>query len=160
MTEIARQLSAEDYMRLRGKARELVKMVGGIECASAATRVNQAQLARYGQPHGSDWMAIDVVADLEKDISEPVVSRALVQALGYELVKLPEGRWEGDINQQLAAMLKEMGDVVQKIGQALADDGCISQDEARQLCLRKEIADLLQVGVGMDVAIKQIEEGE
>ena len=135
-------------------------MSGGIECAAASTRVNQAQIARYGQPHGTDWMPIDVVADLEKEIGAPVVSRALAQTLGYELVPLPAGRWDGDINQQLAAMLKEMGDVVRSIGQALADDGCISKDEARKLQLRKELADLLQVAVGMDVAIKQIEEGE
>nr|WP_319513711.1 phage regulatory CII family protein [uncultured Cohaesibacter sp.] len=156
----ARQYSAEFYLRIRGRCREATKKAGGVECAAGVTRVSTAQMARYGQPQGVDWMPVDVVADVEKDIGEPVVSRALAQALGYELVKLPEGHWEGDINQQLAAMLKEMGDVVQKMGQALADDGCISKDEARQLRLRKELGDLLQVGVGMDMAIKQIEEGE
>ncbi|WP_319498045.1 phage regulatory CII family protein [uncultured Cohaesibacter sp.] len=157
---IARQYAAEFYLRIRRRCRELTKKSGGVECAAELTRVSPAQIARYGQPQGADWMPVDVVADLEKDIGEPVVTRTLALALGFELVRLPEGRWEGDINQQLAAMLREMGDVVQKVGQALADDGCISQDEARRLRLRKELADLLQVAVGMDVAIKQIEEGE
>ncbi|WP_319532836.1 phage regulatory CII family protein [uncultured Cohaesibacter sp.] len=156
----ARQYASDFYLRLRRRCRELIKKGGGIECSAETTRVNQAQMGRYGLAHGADWMPVDVVADLEKDIGEPVVSRALVQAIGYEVIKLPEGRWEGDINQQLAAMFKEVGEVTQHIGQCLADDGCISADEARQHRLRKEIGDAVQVLVGMDKRIMQIEEGE
>ncbi|PLW79091.1 hypothetical protein C0081_02340 [Cohaesibacter celericrescens] len=157
---MGRQFSNELYLRLRRRCRDIVKKAGGIECASEITRVNQAQLARYGQPHGADWMPADVIADLEKDIGEPIVSRALVQLQGYEIVKLPDGRWEGDINQQLAQMFKEIGEISQKIGVCLADDGCVSRDEARQHQLRKEIADALSVLVGMDQSIKLIEESE
>lgn len=157
----ARQHDINVYQRLDRKQRELISACGGIECAASLTRVAQAQMGRYHNRNAPDQqMSVDVAIDLEKDAGEPIVSHEMVRLLGFEVVKLPEGRWEGDINQQLAAMLKEMGDVVQKMGQALADDGCISKNEALQLCLREELADLLQVGVGMDVAIKQIEEGE
>ncbi|WP_319413910.1 phage regulatory CII family protein [uncultured Cohaesibacter sp.] len=156
----ARQFASETYLRLRRRCRELTKKAGGVECAAEITRVSPAQMARYGQPQGVDWMPVDVVADVEKDIGEPVVTRALAQVLGFELVKLPEGRWEGDISQQLASMFAEAGDIGRKIGECLADDGCISKDEARRYRLRKEIADALEVLVGMDAAIAKIEEGE
>ena len=160
MTVKARPYAEEAYRRLSHRERELIKLNGGIDSSAEQTRVGSAQIGRYHNAFTCDEMPVDVVADLEKGLGRPIVSHEMVRLLGFEVVKLPEGRWEGDINQQLAAMLKEMGDVVQKMGQALADDGCISKNEALQLCLREELADLLQVGVGMDVAIKQIEEGE
>lgn len=156
----ARQHPIEIYKRLGRRQRELITECGGIKCAAELTRVEQAHIGRFHNRNAAEQMPVDVVADLEKDAGEPIVSRALVQLLGYEVVKLPEGRWEGDINQQLAAMFKEVGEVTQKIGQALADDGCVSRSEALQLRLRKEIADALQVLVGMDHAIRQIEESE
>ncbi|SNY94095.1 hypothetical protein SAMN04515647_4418 [Cohaesibacter sp. ES.047] len=158
MTE-ARQYAADFYLRLRHRCRALIKTCGGIECAADLSRVSQAHIGRYGAPDGRDWMPADVIADLEKDIGEPVVSRALVQALGFEVVKLPDGRWDGDINQQLAAMFKEVGEVTHHIGECLADDGEITPDECRAHRLRKEIDDALQVLVGMKQRVKQIEEG-
>ena len=160
MSRKARQYAAETYNRLGNRQRALITACGGIESAASITRVEQAHMGRYNNRNASEQMPADVIADLEKDAQEPIVSRALVQLLGFEIVKLPQGRWEGDINQQLAAMFKEVGEVSQRIGQALADDGCVSKDEARQLHIRKEIADALQVLVGMDKAIEQIEEGD
>lgn len=157
---LARQYELQTYKRLGRRQRELITECGGIKCAAELTRVAQAHIGRFHNRNAPEQMPVDVVADLERDVGEPIVSRQLVQLLGYEVVKLPDGRWEGDINQQLGAMFKEVGEVTQKIGVALADDGCVSKDEALRLRLRKEIADAIQVLVGMDHSIKLIEESD
>lgn len=80
-----RPLAAEAYARLKAATRKLVRDAGG--CEFAETRVGKTKLAEYGAPNMPDRFApIDVIADLEKSTGQPLVTRELAAAAGYELV--------------------------------------------------------------------------
>ena len=89
----ARPYAEETYARLSHRERELIKLNGGIDSAAEQTRVGPALIGCYHNAFIVDEMPVDVVADLEKGLDRPIVSRELVRMLGYEVVKLPEGRW-------------------------------------------------------------------
>ncbi|WP_180966876.1 hypothetical protein [Cohaesibacter celericrescens] len=159
MTDIGRVHSEETYLRLIGKVRELTRKCGGVECAADVTRVSFGTLSRYQRVQSPEYARIDVIIDLEKDCGVPVVSAAMARASGHALVKLPDGVGRGDVVGTLGRLHAELADVTGRIGQCLANDGCVTRDEIIQTRLRKEIDDLLRAVVAMDAEIKAIEEG-
>ncbi|MCV6576291.1 MAG: hypothetical protein OIF58_11200 [Cohaesibacter sp.] len=159
MSECGRKHEGEVYLRLMGGVRSLIKACFGLEAAAEETRVSFATLSRYQRNSNPEFAPIDVVIDLEKSCGRPIVTQAMARANDCTLVKLPKVEASGDIVSRLGTLHKEMADVTGRIGECLADDGCISSDEAKQTNLRKEIDDLLCAVVAMDAEIKVIEEG-
>lgn len=150
MTEHARPLRAADYLTLKAAFRRLVDACGGCESAAAVTRASFQTLSKYGRPQEPVYAPVDVIADLEADAGDPLVSRVLAGLTGHVLVRLPEGvdgagRWHGHI----ADVAQGMGEVVRRLGDALADDGEISPREVRDMRLlepiRAAIVDLVEL---------------
>ncbi|WP_068312799.1 hypothetical protein [Polycladidibacter hongkongensis] len=152
----ARALSSETYLRLKRYAKELIKLNGGQEAASLGTRVERSQLARYGQPQDDLNMPIDVVADLEAEIGEAVVTAVLAGITGHALYKLPQVDSHRDWLRHVASLSKELSDVVGKVSECLADDGCISRDEIRQTRLLRECDELIRAAVVMQTALAAV----
>lgn len=75
------------YLALKAFTRALIEKAGGLEAAATRTRVGKSQLHEYGNPDKRDFIPIDVVADLEADVGEPIVSRALAHTAGFALVR-------------------------------------------------------------------------
>ncbi|MGQ3671645.1 phage regulatory CII family protein [Xanthobacter sp. TB0136] len=146
----ARRHRHADYLALKGATRRLVEACGGQESAATVTRVAPQTLNKYGHPHEGVFAPVDVVADLEADAGDLLVTRALATISGHVLVRLPEGIegsgcWYGHI----ADVAQGAGEVVRRLGAALADDGEVSACEIRELRLlepiRAAIVDLVEL---------------
>ncbi|MFC3693388.1 phage regulatory CII family protein [Chenggangzhangella methanolivorans] len=136
----ARQLPERDYLALKAETRALVKRCGGQEAAAASTRVSHQALSRYGALEDApNFAPIDVVADLEAEIGEPVVSRALAGLLGFTLVKVEAGA-QLTPAQRFARVMKETHEVNAAFADALSD-GAI--DEAERRAITREARDAI-----------------
>lgn len=130
----ARRLSARDYLRLKGATADLLDANGGETDAAGRTRVGQTDLSRYqsrNPDHALRFMPIDVVADLEQAAGAPLVTRILAEMADCLLVPLPRGG-TGEVAMRTGRSAKEFGDVMTRIGLALAD-GTISEAEASDI---------------------------
>jgi len=160
-TPLGRPHGRAVYLRLKAAARTLIKLAGGQESAASATRASHAMLSRYGHPDEAAFMPVDVLADLEADVGNPVVTRQLADLAGFLLVaKPPVGEADPAWIARLAALAKESGEAISKLGQALANGGTISADEIRDLRLRAEVREAMEALAAIDQALVSIENGE
>lgn len=79
------RISDADKAALKAAARRMIKVAGGLESASTACRASKTSLGRFGSIHDEQFIPADVIADLEADVGEPIVSRELARLAGYEL---------------------------------------------------------------------------
>ena len=121
----ARQLPASDYLKLKAASRALVATVGGAVAAAAVTRGDHQSVSRYGSAHPDNadrFMPIDVLADLESESEQPVLTRVLAEMSGYLLVPVPRAVGSGTaLGQVTAAALKETSQVFVELADALGD---------------------------------------
>lgn len=154
-----RKLAGAEYQALKTAFRALAKACGGLEAAAMETRVGDTQLQRYQSPHEPEAFApVDVIADLEREAGRPVVTRALARLAGHVLFPLPPAAGSGPWVVRLAAVAQEAGEALAGLGQALADDGEITGDEARRLGLRRLCADAIEALAEVDHALAQVED--
>jgi len=93
--------------------RMLLKLAGGQEAAENFTRGKHQTLNRYGNQNEPDCHApIDVIADLERVVGEPIVTKQLADMGGYLLVKKVEKAGTSDMLAHLSSVAKESGDVL------------------------------------------------
>jgi len=149
------------YEALKASTRKLVRGAGGQESAASITRLDGPRLSRCGNPSEAMYLPIDVVADLESDCGDPMVTKVLAQATGHLLVPAPKaGKGENWV-ERLGTLSKETGEIVSRICEALADDGEVSAKESREKDLRKEVQDAQEALAGIALALEQVEsEGE
>jgi len=73
-----RSLDAQTYSAIKAAFRRLVKSCGGLEAAATLTRVGKSQLHEYGSlQHEVSFPPADVIADLERDAGDAIVSALL-----------------------------------------------------------------------------------
>jgi hypothetical protein len=145
------------YLRIKAAFRQLVKQAGGQESAASITRVSGHQtIGRYCRPQDAQHAPLDVVADLERDTGDAIVTRALADLAGFILVPKPLG--EGAPSHisvtELGTIAKETGEVITNLGMALAD-GKITPAEATQV--RGEIREAMEALARIDHALGAIE---
>lgn len=158
MDKLARPHREADYLALKGATRRLVDACGGVESAAAVTRTGFQVLSKYGHPMQPVFAPVDVVADLEADAGMPLVTRALAALAGHVLVPLPsaepgQGRWY----RHIAEIAKDVGGVVERLGDALADDGEVSRAESRALALRAHVQHAIAELATLDHALADLE---
>lgn len=132
----ARQLPANDYAGLKAATRRLLAEAGGPVDAARATRVDHQGLSRYGNSgadHDERFIPADVIADIEAECGQPIVTRKLAELSGYLLVPVPRVALSGTaLGAITASSLKETSDVFVAIGDSLGD-GRISQEDADRI---------------------------
>ena len=127
-------LARRDYDRIRASTRTLVDRAGGpVFAAREIVRVDAARLSRYGAPHETCFIPVDVVADLEAEVGEPIVTRVLADLCGFVLIPKPGAKGDPDWLRCASAVIRECAEVSGAIGAALAEDGTISEQEAAQI---------------------------
>ena len=156
----ARVHSAQAYLSLKAAFRCLVKQAGGQQSAASITRVDHQRIGRYGRVHEDMQAPLDVVADLESDIGEPVVTVILADLSGYILVPKPSALEHTIWASRLGSLAKESGEAIAKLGQAFGDDGTITGDESRKLNLRQEVREAMEALASIDQTLKILEDGE
>jgi hypothetical protein len=155
-----RQLPQTDYLRLKAATRELTKAAGGQEAAAAVSRLkSHVTIGRYGRIQDAEFAPIDVVADLEAEIGEAPVTRALAALAGLIVIPVPRVEGEAPVTRRLGAMARETGEAVARVGEALADDGRVTPGDVSRLRLREEIREAMEALAGMDKLLAAIEEG-
>lgn len=156
---MGRQLPQTDYFRLKAATRDLVTRVGGQEAAARVSRLkSHVTVGRYGRVQDVEFAPIDVVADLEAEIGEAPVTRALAALAGLIVIPRPAADGDGTWTRHLGAIAREAGEIIQRVGEALADDGEVSAAEIRALGLRDELARLMEAAATLDRAFAAIEE--
>lgn len=117
-----RPTNEEDRFSLKAAFRRLLKAAGGQEAAEMVTRGRHQTLNRYGNPKEEDCFApIDVIADLEREIDEPVVTQHLAEMNGYMLVKKSAVSADANLLTHVSALAGESGQAVQAAIEALSD---------------------------------------
>jgi len=96
-----------------------------------------------------------VIADLEAETGEPVVTRALAHLAGFDLVSRETGDGQ-PLPRRLGCIAKEAGDVVASLANALAD-GTVTQ--AERVLVEAETQELIAEAHRLLAALKR-EEGE
>lgn len=146
----------------KAATKALIRAAGGQEAAAAETGKSQPRLSAYGLPNTEDFIAIDTVAALEAvthgQPGHPHITRWLARQAGFALVALPASTSADEFwSRHVATLLKETGDMISGIGDALQDDNAISSSEA--LNLLAEADDMVNAAVEIREALKRRAEG-
>lgn len=122
---------------LKAATRRLVAACGGQE---SAVLIEGMPITRHqtfseaglvSQP--DKFLRIDVTALLEADCGTPFVTRELAKLSGHELVRLPASlRGNAPLARATGAAMREVGQVFDRLGQAL-DDGKLTSAEDRDV---------------------------
>lgn len=110
--------------------------VRGQTNAARSTRVLQQRLSDYANKHKSrDFIAADVIFDLEKASGAHHVTQYLAEALGCVLIPLPQGVGPACLIEGSGQMADKLGKAMMEIGKALSD-GVVTVEES-DLIVRK-----------------------
>ena len=149
-----------DQQVLKGAARALVRAFGGQDAAAAQVGRVQSAVSDWCSVNRPAFMPVDAVAALEAVTQGapgwPHVTRALAQASGHALIRLPEAApLDADVFGWLAHLSKEAGEVQAEMGKALADDRQVTAREVP--AIRTQIQELQTLLAGMDAGLAEIE---
>ena len=146
-----RHLAPEKYRALKAKVRTLVTELGGQEAGEEFTRVGHQTLSDYCNfKKPTSFMPADVILDLELTAGSPIVTRHLARAQNYELVPVVAASGPVIDSQMIGRIAREFGDVMERAGSALADDGKISRIEIS----RHQLIDQLNELIGEACAVR------
>lgn len=138
------RLSTEEERRqIKIRTRQLVELAGGVEFFAPVTGVQKAQISKYGSLSEADcFIRADVILELDRQIGAPMMLETLAAMQGYRLVPFDAEPGDHVDHDDLAAVAREGGDVVQSLALGLAD-GCFDAAERRRS--RQEIAENIAV---------------
>lgn len=121
-----RQLSAVEYAGIKTAQRCLRKAIGTQGQAAAATRVEQQAISGYestDERFAESFAPADIIADLEAECGQPIVTRKLAELAGHMLVPMPRVSLSGTrLGRITASALKETAEVFAELGAALDDE--------------------------------------
>lgn len=128
---------APPVLALKVASRALVGGVGGTDAAGAALGARHQRMSDCGLPNTPDFLRIDEVATLEEltvgQPGWPWVTRALAARQGFVLLAVPQmGALPAEWHEALGSMVKEVGDVTQRVCAALSD-GHVCTDDGRDI---------------------------
>ena len=147
---------------LKAASKALIRAYGGQIAAGELLGKVQSRYCDAGAPNTATFLTINEVAELEDRTSgtagHPIVTRTLARRQGFELVALPRALpCADDMLTCVSALLKEGGDVMAAVGEALKD-GSWDKNEARTA--REQAEELIAVAVTLCAAFTAIEIGD
>ena len=134
-----RQLAQDDYRRIKALFRRLVKLSGGLCEAAEITRYEKSRLSDFQNPHHSAFPPADVIADLEAEVGEALVSRELVRLVGELNLEGPLPQ-DGDFNQLGRRILIELAELESEFERRFEDGSLCERDLE---VMEKEAGDVL-----------------
>jgi hypothetical protein len=131
---LGRTLPESAYLALKAATRRLIKAAGGVD--HVTTRVKKSTLSDYGNIEKPECFAtIDVIADLEADVGEPIVSEVLAQLI--EDGKRPAKDAALNPVAHGAEVMMQLGRFTEEALKTLAD-GHIDDHELKRLISESE----------------------
>ncbi len=147
---LGRTTTEQDRFSLKFAFRQLLKMAGGQEAASFITRGKHQTLNRYGNVNEEDCHApVDVIADLEREVGEPVVTKLLADMAGYIVIKKSVVAADANLVSHLSNLACESGHAIQAIAEGIADQDLSEAELAR---IVKEARDLREAAAAAELA--------
>jgi len=141
-----------EFYTLKGAQRDLIKLAGGIVRAALVTGLSESQIGRFNARDTTDIMPTYIVAKLEADVREPVVSRALVLMAGGD-VTMPGGEMDrASLVASFVEMEAEHSEVCKTVVVALSD-GDVSPSEC--WAILSKVKDLRHGVDHMEAALHQ-----
>ena len=143
----------ERYGDLKAAVRALLHACGGEARAADSCRVSKSTLSEYGNPtYAERHMPVDVVLALEAAAAAMPVTGHMAASHHCLLLRLPDAVATAEWVAHLLRIGKEAGDVFERAGEFLANDGDIDQAEAPVLL--REVDELLQAVAAMRAAVR------
>lgn len=151
------RLSSEEQA-LALATRRAIEAAGGLEACAQVAAVAKSQLQRCTSPQHHDSITIRDAVAIESighgRPGHPHITLAMARAQGFVLIRLPQGEEDGDgLLMSVVSMTKELGDVAERIADALAD-GVVSAREAQIALL--ELGDLEEMCAAMRVRLQRL----
>ena len=78
---------------------------------------------------------------------------------GYLLIPKPPTKGDARWVEHLGSLAKEAGEAMAKLGEAFARGGTITADEVREMELRREVAEAMEVLARIDKALDLLSAG-
>lgn len=137
------------------KARDLIRLAGGVEAAAAIIGKGKSQVGRFQSVHEPDVMSIEDAISLEAATigkpGHPVMTRHMARRSGHALIKLPhKPATASDLLDLIGEVSAECGDLIAGL-LAGVRNGDFSGDQ--QIAIREQIADLIEFAVAIDVSL-------
>ena len=109
---------------IKALARRLIDVTGGLESAAMICRASKSSLGLYGRPDHEQHIPADVIADLEADAGEPLVTRELARLAGFTLAPLTgdDQPLPTDPARLVTRMARELGTFAQAV-EDMDEDG-------------------------------------
>lgn len=135
------------YLRLKAGFRDLVDAAGGNARAARVSRAAGSMLSRYGAIHEQTQCPIDIVADLEQETNDPIVTRILADLAGYVLVPKTAAPATsetilGHLSDVHAATSDLQAELIRDAADGAIDDEEAARIEARCDAAEQQIAEL------------------
>ncbi len=135
------------FHRLKAANRMLIKLNGGIEACSDLTSLSKSQIGRCNSDKDTDLLPIASVIRLEAECGNPVVTRAMAELHGFQLVNPNEKGEDGRCLMRDNAEMQQRNSEFQSGLYSAAGDNVITPNEAlrslRDLqSLKQKIADV------------------
>ena len=112
---------SKEHLAAKAFFRDLMDLCGGPKRCSRLTGHPDSHLSAAGSVHYEDrWPRIDHVIDLESECGNPVLTRFLADLQGFDL-EPRDGRLSSDLPHTIAAMFKEIADVITTVSASQAD---------------------------------------
>lgn len=148
---------------IKADQRALIRAYGGQVPTAALLGRTQSRYSDAGSNSTRVFLTTREVAELEDRTAGtpgyPIVTRGLARRQGFELVVRPRALPAPEHMIGCAGqLLKEGGDVIERIGKALSNDGKIEADEAA--AISREADELIQVAVTLKAAADAIAAGD
>ncbi len=153
-----RETTQHQLRALKVSTKALVRSNGGLDTASMSTRLSASTLGHYQNADHEGYIPIDVVADLELTVGNPVVTKTLADMQGYLLVKKPKAPSSECWLKMLGDVSKECGEVISGIAKVIAGDAKITAKELKKL--RKDVMEAMEILATIDSILQFIEEDE
>lgn len=141
MTTRPRHHASQAYAAIKTGTRLVIHDLGGVDAASACSRVGRSQWSDYANPHSDKFVHVDVLIDAEAIAGTPHVTAALARIHGYELIPVTP-RDAGALGDALAAMSRGVGALFSTVASAFAD-GVLTDNERSDL--QRELDDVIRL---------------
>lgn len=142
-------LSPALLARLSLAARSAVESCGGVDGAAATTGRGRSTAGRWMNRNEPDQPPVDAALAMDLAVvlqgKAPPITSAMAAELGFALLRLPEGVCgSGEWHEAMGRLAGEVGDVMNRICSALADDNAVSAADVRRLNIVGEIDEAVQ----------------
>lgn len=135
--------------------RDLVDACGGANRAAKLTGLSVGMISKYCHPHHNEMARSDVIAILEQDCGDPVVTRALAELSGWTIVQAMSVAPADALIQNFSEVAKDSGAALSSVGQGMADGRFDAKDAKAALPAMRE---LVESATGMMEQIESLSE--